>query len=37
MTGDPSRVVSHISDLAGIEEALHRFQRGQGARTVVLF
>ena len=37
MTGDLSRVVSHITDLAGIEEAFQRLQRGQGARTVVLF
>ena len=34
---DLSRVVSHTTDLAGIEEAFGRLQRGEGARTVVLF
>ncbi len=34
---DLSRVVSHTTDLAGIEEAFARLQRGEGARTVVLF
>lgn len=34
---DLSRVVSHTTDLAGIDEAFDRMQRGEGARTVVLF
>lgn len=34
---DLSRVVSHTTDLAGIDEAFERLQRGEGARTVVLF
>ena len=34
---DLSRVVSHTTDLAGIDEAFDRLQRGEGARTVVLF
>jgi S-(hydroxymethyl)glutathione dehydrogenase/alcohol dehydrogenase len=31
------RVVSHTTDLEGINEAFARMQRGEGARTVVLF
>jgi S-(hydroxymethyl)glutathione dehydrogenase/alcohol dehydrogenase len=34
---DLSNVVSHTTDLAGIDEAFARLQRGEGARTVVLF
>ncbi len=34
---DLSRAVSHTTDLAGIDEAFERLQRGEGARTVVLF
>jgi S-(hydroxymethyl)glutathione dehydrogenase/alcohol dehydrogenase len=34
---DLSRVISHTTDLAGIEEAFQRLRRGEGARTVVLF
>jgi Zn-dependent alcohol dehydrogenase len=34
---DLARVVSHTTDLAGIDEAFDRLQRGEGARTVVLF
>lgn len=36
-TVDLSRAVSHTTDLAGIDEAFERLQRGEGARTVVLF
>lgn len=36
-TVDLSRVVSHTTDLTGIDEAFDRLQRGEGARTVVLF
>jgi hypothetical protein len=28
--------VSHFTDLDGIEEALQRLRRGEGARTVVI-
>ena len=34
---DLSGVVSHTTDLGGIEEAFARLQRGEGARTMVLF
>jgi len=34
---DLSRTVSHHTDLAGIDEAFGRMQRGEGARTVVEF
>lgn len=36
-TVDLSHVVSHTTDLSGIDEAFARLQRGEGARTVVLF
>ena len=36
-TVDLSHVVSHTTDLGGIDEAFARLQRGEGARTVVLF
>jgi S-(hydroxymethyl)glutathione dehydrogenase/alcohol dehydrogenase len=35
-TVDLARVVSHTTDLAGIDEAFERLQRGEGARTVVM-
>ena len=34
---DLSRTVTHRTDLAGINEAFERMQRGEGARTVVEF
>jgi S-(hydroxymethyl)glutathione dehydrogenase/alcohol dehydrogenase len=34
---DLSRVVSHTTDLAGINQAFERMSRGEGARTVVRF
>ena len=34
---DLSTAVSHTTDLTGIDEAFERLQRGEGARTVVLF
>jgi S-(hydroxymethyl)glutathione dehydrogenase/alcohol dehydrogenase len=34
---DLSRVVSHTTDLSGINDAFARMARGEGARTVVLF
>jgi S-(hydroxymethyl)glutathione dehydrogenase/alcohol dehydrogenase len=34
---DLSHTVSHHTDLAGINEAFERMQRGEGLRTVVLF
>ena len=33
---DLSGVVSHTTDLDGVEDALERLRRGEGARTVVL-
>jgi S-(hydroxymethyl)glutathione dehydrogenase/alcohol dehydrogenase len=33
---DLATVVSHFTDLEGIEEALQRLRRGEGARTVVI-
>ena len=36
-TVDLSRAVSHTTDLGGIDDAFERLQRGEGARTVVLF
>jgi S-(hydroxymethyl)glutathione dehydrogenase/alcohol dehydrogenase len=35
-TLDLDGVVSHVTDLAGVEEAFERLRRGEGARTVVL-
>jgi S-(hydroxymethyl)glutathione dehydrogenase/alcohol dehydrogenase len=34
---DLSRVVSHVTDLEGINQAFDRMSRGEGARTVVRF
>ena len=34
---DLSTVVSHTTDLHGIDEAFNRLQRGEGARTVIRF
>jgi S-(hydroxymethyl)glutathione dehydrogenase/alcohol dehydrogenase len=33
---DLAAVVSHVTDLDGVEEALQRLRRGEGARTVVI-
>jgi S-(hydroxymethyl)glutathione dehydrogenase/alcohol dehydrogenase len=34
---DLGKVVSHTTDLHGINEAFSRLERGEGARTIVLF
>ena len=33
---DLAGVVSHVTDLDGVEEALQRLRRGEGARTIVI-
>ena len=33
---DVGNVVTHLTDLDGVEEALERLRRGEGARTVVV-
>ena len=33
---DLAAVVSHVTDLDGVEEALQRLRRGEGARTIVI-
>ena len=33
---DLASVVSHVTDLDGVEEALQRLRRGEGARTIVI-
>jgi S-(hydroxymethyl)glutathione dehydrogenase/alcohol dehydrogenase len=33
---DLAGVVSHVTDLDGVEEALQRMRRGEGARTIVI-
>jgi Zn-dependent alcohol dehydrogenase len=33
---DLSHVISHVVPLAGVESALERLRRGEGARTVVI-
>jgi len=33
---DLTRVVTHVDDLDGVEAALDRLRRGEGARTVLL-
>ena len=33
---DLADVVSHVTDLDGVEEALQRMRRGEGARTIVV-